>query len=155
MKKNLIVFCLALFVTGFASAQIGPGRVVYVSVKTIDLKSSTGMFAGTVATLNYGDEVTVKQVNGKYLEVTASGSSSTGWAASEKFSTKKIVTGSQTVTSAKEIALAGKGFDQEIENTYSAQKQIDFENVDKVEAITADETELMLFIEKGNLSSGK
>jgi len=155
MKKNLIVICLALFITGFAAAQIGPGRVVYVAVKTIDLKSSTALLAGTVATLNYGDEVTVKQVNGKYVEVSAADSSSTGWAVSANFSTKRIIAGTASVTSAKEVALAGKGFSQETENSYNTQKQLNFEDVDKIEAITADETALMRFIEEGSLSPGK
>jgi len=155
MKRKAIVICLALFVAGFAAAQIGPGRTVYVAVKTISLKSSTGLLAGTVATLNYGDEVTVKQVDGNYVEVSAANSSLTGWAPSANFTTKKIIAGSAATTSAKEVALAGKGFSQEVENSYSTQKQLNFDDVDKIESITADEADLMRFIEEGRLSPGK
>jgi len=155
MKKNLIVICLVLFITGFAAAQIGPGRTVYVAVKTISLKSSTGLLAGTVATLNYGDEVTVKQVDSKYVEVSTADSSLTGWAPSANFTTKKIFAGSVSTTSAKEFAMAGKGFSQETENSYNTQKHVNFDDVDKIEAIKVDETALMRFIEEGRLSPGK
>ena len=155
MKRKAIVICLVLFAAGFAAAQIGPGRTVYVAVRNISLKSSTGLLAGTVTTLNYGDEVTVKQVDGKYVEVSAGNSSLTGWAPSANFTTKKIIAGSEATTSAKEVALAGKGFSQEVENSYSTQKQLNFDDVDKIEAIKTDETALMRFIEEGRLSTGK
>lgn len=156
MKKILIVLCLVFLITGFAAAQIGPGRTLYVNVKTIDLKSSTGVFAGTVGTLNYGDQVTVIKVDGKYVEVKSGENVSlTGWTASANFSTKKIITGNSSSASAKEIALAGKGFSQEVENTYSTQGMLNFADVDKVEAITTDEAELARFIEEGRLSAGK
>jgi len=153
MKKSLIVVCLVLFIAGFAAAQVGPNATMYVAVKTIDLKSSAGK---KVATLSYGDKVTVTQVNGKNLEVKSDADSSLiGWAPSVNFSTKKIVVASASTTSAKEVALAGKGFNQDIENSYSTQGQVNFDAVDKIEAITADETALMRFIEEGRLSAGK
>jgi hypothetical protein len=156
MKKNLIVVCLVFFVAGFAAAQIGPGRTLYVSVKTVDLKSSTGLIAGTVTTLNYGDEVTVKQVNGKFVEVkSAADPSLSGWTASANFSTKKIISGNTSTMSAKEFALAGKGFNQDVENSYSTQGQINFTDVDKIETITVDDSTLTRFIEEGHLSTGK
>jgi uncharacterized protein YgiM (DUF1202 family) len=155
MKRKLFIIFLALFITGFAAAQIGPGRTVYVAVKNVTLKSSTGLLATTVATLNYGDEVTVKQTDGKYVEVTTPDSSFTGWTVSANFTTKKVIAGSAASTSAKEFAMAGKGFSQETENSYSSQKQLNFDDVDKIELITADEPALMRFIEEGRLSPGK
>jgi len=156
MKKFLTVICFMFFTAGFASAQIGPGRTLYVSVKTIELKSSTKMLAGTVTTLNYGDEVTVQQVDGKFFEVkSAANSSLIGWAASSNFTTKKVIAGSASTTTAKEFALAGKGFNQDVENSYNTQGNLNYNDVDKIEAITADEDGLMLFIEEGHLSPGK
>ncbi len=153
MKRYLIVVCLAFFIAGFAAAQVGPNATLYVSVKSIDLKSSAGK---KVATLSYGDKVTVTQVKDKSVEVkSAEDSSVIGWAPSASFSTKKIIVGSASTTSAKEVALAGKGFNQDIENSYSTQGEINFDDVDKIEAITADETALMRFIQEGRLSPGR
>lgn len=156
MKKFFVFICLALFITGFAAAQYGPGRVLYAVVKTIDLKSSTGLFASTVTTLKYGDQVTVIRADGKYVEVaSAADSSLTGWAQAVNFSTKRVTAENVTSTSAKEIALAGKGFNQDVENSYRAQGELDFADVDKVEALTADDAKLGSFLEEGQLSTGK
>ena len=152
MKRKLIVFCLIFFVTGFATAQIGPGRTLYVSVKTVQLKSSTGSRAGNVATLNYGDQVTVISTEGKFVEVRSDGNPSlTGWTASENFSTRKIIAGNTTSVTPGEVALAGKGFNQEVENTYKAQGELNYTDVDKVETIMADEADILRFIEEGRL----
>jgi hypothetical protein len=85
MKRSLFIFCLILFVTGLAAAQVSAGGTLYVSVKTLTLKSGTGFFASSKGTLNYGDRVTVIRVNGKFAEVrSAANSSLTGWAATAK-----------------------------------------------------------------------
>jgi len=153
MKKILVVICLAFFITGFAAAQVGPNATLYVAKKTIDLKSSAGKILGT---LNYGDKVTVIKVDGKNVEViSAANPSLSGLAPSASFTTKKIITGNTSATSAKEVALAGKGFNQDIENSYNTQGELNFNDVDKVESITSDEAALMRFIEEGRLSTGK
>jgi len=153
MKKIFFVVCLVFFIANFVAAQVGPGGTLYVSTKTIDLKSSAGK---KMATLNYGDKVTVTQVDGKNVEVkSATDATLIGWAPAANFTARKIITGSTSTTTAKEVALAGKGFNQDIENTYSSQGQVNFADVDKIEAITADETALMRFIEEGHLSPGK
>jgi uncharacterized protein YgiM (DUF1202 family) len=95
---------------GFLSAQFAKGEILYVSVKTVKLKSSTGLFASNRGTLNYGDAVTVLQVSGKYVEVQSDDNSSLkGWIASANLSAKQIVLDSTSVLSIKETALAGKG----------------------------------------------
>jgi hypothetical protein len=156
MKKILIVFCLILFIAGFAAAQVGPGGTLYVSVKTLTLKSDTGVFAGSKGTLNYGDRVTVTKVDGKYVEVrSAADSSLTGWAATSNFSAKQIVSGSSSTASAKEVALAGKGFSQEVENSYNNQQEnLNYADVDKTEAITVSEEDIKKFLEEGRLKMG-
>ena len=156
MKKILIVICLLFFVTGFAAAQIGPGRALYVSVKTVQLKSSTGLLASNTATINYGDEVTVIRVDGRYVQVrSAENASITGWTASENFSTRRIIPGNAPSATASEVALAGKGFNQEVENSYKAQGVFNYADVDRVEMITADIEELIRFIRDGRLSAGE
>jgi len=155
MKKFLIVFCLALFVTGFVSAQVSAGGTLYVSVKNATLKSSTGFFASTKGTLNYGDRVTVIRVNGRFVEVkSAANSSLTGWIASANLSAKQVVSGTTSTASAKEVALAGKGFNQEVENSYKSQQNVNYADVDRTEAIKVSEADLKRFLEEGRLSMG-
>jgi uncharacterized protein YgiM (DUF1202 family) len=155
MKKVFIVFCLALFISGMAAAQVSRGGTLYVAVKSAALKSSTGFFASNKGTLNYGDRVTVLQVSGKFLEVrSVSNSSLTGWVASANFSVRPIVSGTSSTTSSKEVAMAGKGFNQEVENSYKSQKNVNYADVDKTESAKANEAELKRFLEEGRLSMG-
>ena len=72
---------------------------------------------------------------GKWTQVKSG--SSTGWIASSSLTKKKITASSSKANaSAKEISLAGKGFTQEIENSYKNSSGTDYASVDKIETIT-------------------
>ena len=155
MKRLIITLSLVLFISGLAAAQVSVGGTLYVATKTVALKSSTGFFARTNATLNYGDRVTVLQVNGKWVEVRSVRSPSlSGWTASSNMTAKQVVAGSTTTATASEVALAGKGFNQEVEDSYKKSKDLNYADVDRTEAISVNEAELFRFIEEGRLSAG-
>jgi hypothetical protein len=155
MKKIFIVLIMGIVTTGFLFAQVVRGGTLYVAVKTVTLKSSTGFFASSKGTLNYGDVVTVLQVSGKFVEVrSAANSSLTGWTASANLSAKQIVSGNTTTVSARETAMAGKGFNQEVENAYKTKESLNYADVDRVETVTVREVDLLQFLEDGRLSKG-
>jgi uncharacterized protein YgiM (DUF1202 family) len=157
MKRVLFVFILILFSAGLAAAQVQAGGTLYVSVKTIDLKSGTGLFTSTTGTLNLGDQVEVVQVQGKNIEVrSAKNSSLKGWTSSANFSARQIVAGTSSTATAKEVALAGKGFNQEVERSYKDhQSNLNYNDVNKVESINISDTELKKFMEEGRLRTGE
>jgi len=153
MKKALIIFCLVLFVAGMAAAQAA-GSSMYVAVRTLNLKSGTGLFASTRGTVNYGDRVTIIQVNGRNAEV-RSAANITGWTPLANLTSRQVVAGATSTASASEVALAGKGFNAEVEQSYRTQHQnINFDEVDRVEAITVNEADLLRFLQEGRLSTG-
>ena len=156
MKKILVLFCLVLFITGLAAAQVAKGGTLYVAVKSVALKSSSGFFASTRGTLNLGDRVTVLQVSGKFVEVrSVSNASLTGWTAATNLSAKQVVAGTSSTATAREVALAGKGFNQEVEQSYKTQQRnLNYADVDRVEAIRFNEDELKKFLEDGRLFLG-
>ena len=155
MKKLLFLFILGIMIAGFVSAQVASGGTLYVAVKSVSLKSSTGFFASTRGTLNYGDRVTVLQVSGKFVEVrSANNSSLTGWTPSANLSARQIISGNTGTLSARETALAGKGFNQEVENAYRTRGNLNYADVDRVEAVVVTETGLRRFLEEGRLSMG-
>ncbi|MCL1958691.1 MAG: hypothetical protein FWF68_03735 [Spirochaetes bacterium] len=155
MKKMFVLMIMGLVTAGFLSAQVAKGGTLYVAVKTVTLKSSTGFFASNRGTLNYADVVTVLQVSGKFVEVrSAANSSLTGWTASANLSAKQIVSGNTSTISAKETALAGKGFNQEIEDVYKTKGNLNYAAVDRVEAIAVREADILRFLEDGRLSKG-
>jgi len=153
--KRLFLLVLVLLVSGALFAQIAKGSTAWVSAKKADIKSSTGFFAGTKGSLTLGDEVSVLQVNGKWAEVrSAANTSLSGWMAASNLSARRIVS-SGTTASANEVALAAKGFNQEVENIYKAKGDLNYADVDKTEAIAISQDELYKFVTEGHLNTGE
>jgi uncharacterized protein YgiM (DUF1202 family) len=152
MKRFLIVSLICLTAVSAVFAQ-KKGDVMWVAVKNVKVKSSTGWFASTAGTLTYGTQVTVQSVSGKKVQIQGGGV--TGWVDVSALTSKRITaSASATSASAKEIALAGKGFSEEIEGTYrSDNKNLDaaYKIVDTVEATTVSDDVLQKFIVDGDL----
>jgi len=155
MKRLLVLLILALLVSGVLFAQITSGSAAWISAKKADLKSSTGFFASTKGSLELGAEVRVLQINGKWAEVrSAANTSLSGWTAASNLSARKIVS-SGTTASANEVALAAKGFNQEVEDVYKANGELNYADVDKTEAITVSQDDLYKFVTEGHLNTGE
>jgi len=157
MKRIVFIFCLIFIVAGLVSAQARAGGTLYVAVKTLTLKAGKDFFAGNKGTLSYGDKVTVLKVDGKFVEVQNPDKPTvTGWTSTSNFSTKQIVAGTASTTSAREVALAGKGFSQQAENSLKAQKtNLNYSDVDKIEAIKVSDKNVKKFLEEGKLKLGE
>jgi uncharacterized protein YgiM (DUF1202 family) len=149
MKWLFLFFLLSsICTTAFSQSA---GSTMYVAVKSTDVKSSVGFFAGTLAVLNMGEAVTVNRVNGKWVEVRAR--NLTGWVALSSLSSRRI-TGTGYSASAGEIALAGKGFSPETEVEYR-KNGLDYSEVDKMETIIIPLAELQKFVDEGRLARGE
>jgi len=155
MKRLLVLLVLALLASGALFAQIKSGSTAWVSAKKADIKSSTGFFAGTKGSLGLGAEVTVLQVNGKWAEIrSVENTSLSGWMTAANLSARRIVA-SGTTASATEVALAAKGFSQEVEDAYKTKGELDYTGVDKTEAITVSQNDLYKFVTEGHLNTGE
>ena len=160
MKKVLLIFCFTLFITGLAvaggTAESSSNKTMYVAVKVAELKSGTGAFASTVGTLNYGDSVTVLQTSGRFMQVRSNANSSlTGWTAESNLTTRQVVAGTSSTASASEVAMAARGFNQEVEQEYRTQnRNLNYADVDRVEALTTNNDDLKKFLEEGHLAMG-
>jgi uncharacterized protein YgiM (DUF1202 family) len=130
---------------------------MYVTIKNAELKSSTAFFAETRGILRYGDPVTVLNEYGKWVEVQANMEPSLrGWIASANLTTKRILTSSASSSaSADELALAGKGFSQEVENSYKQNGNLNYEALDMLEAQTISNQDLFSFLLEGRLARGE
>ena len=151
MKKQILILLILILGAAYAYAQ-SAGQTMYVSVKTTDIKSSTGTFADKKGTLNLGDAVTIIKTSGNWAEIRTS-NSITGWVSLSSLSSKRV-TGSNISSSAGEIALAGKGFSPESEIEYK-KNGLDFSAVDRMESISVSTSDLLKFIEDGKLAKGK
>ena len=156
MKKLFVLTALFLLISGVAfSQQLAANRSAWVASKKATLKSSTGFFASTRGTLDMGAEVLVIRISGNSAEVRSIANSSlSGWTAVSNLSARRIVAAGTGAT-ATEVALAGKGFNQEIENAYKAGGTLNFADVDKTEAIVVTQDELYRFVTEGHLFTGE
>ena len=155
MKKTFVLLALILLVSAALSAQINRGGTAWVASRTADLKSSTWFFAGTRGTLEMGAQVSVLQVNGNWAEVrSAANSSLSGWTPVSNLSARRIVAGGSGA-SASELALAGKGFDRDVENAFKSGENLNYADVDRTEAIMVSPQELYAFISEGRLFTGE
>ncbi|MDR0786099.1 MAG: hypothetical protein LBE74_09525 [Treponema sp.] len=153
MKRISILFAIALLAVGGIFAQT-KGSTMYVAVKTTSLKSSTWFFALSLKpALTYGTAVKILNVNGKWVEVQSISPQVSGWIQTANLTSKRITaTSSSTSASAKEIALAGKGFSEEVENTYKSENtNLDYNLVDEMEKIVIPDELLKNFINEGRL----
>jgi hypothetical protein len=156
MRKLIIASCLCALCAAGLWAQDSRGGTMYVGAKTADLKSGTGFFAKTQAKLAYGAQVTVLQVNGKWREVrSTSNAAQRGWTAAANLTAKRVVSGNTGSASAKEVALAGKGFNQEVEDAYKTKGSLNYADVDRTEAQTVSDADLYKFVVDGHLATGE
>jgi len=155
MKKLAVLLVLFLLLTLSLYAQVKKGDTAWVSSKTLALKTSTWFFAGTRGTLQMGDQVSVLQVNGNWAEVRSSGNASlSGWTAVTNLSTRRIVASGAAVT-ASEVSMAGKGFSQEVEDSYKTSGELNFDDVDKTETNSVSLDDLYKFVVEGHLVTGE
>jgi uncharacterized protein YgiM (DUF1202 family) len=145
---------MTLLLASAAAAQIRAGQTVYVTAKSLPVKSGTGFFARTLGTLNYGSPVTVVRLDGKWAEVRSAAPQVTGWVAQTNLSTKRITASGGSSASSREVAMAGKGFTEEVENAYKENHVADYRAVDAMEIDTVSDDELLAFIREGRLSMG-
>lgn len=151
MKKKILL-CFAMFFCIF-SVFAKVGDKMYVSVEEAELKDGTSFFSKKIGSLLYGDEVIVLQEKGKWKEIQlAKNSSISGWVNTSSLTKKKIVVSDSRVSaSAEEIALAGKGFNAEIEEEYKKQGNVNYEAVDKLEKNRIEFTRVLDFMRAGCL----
>jgi len=160
MRKIIVLFFVCVCAAAILPAQAIKGGTMYVASKTIELKSSTGFFTSVKGTLTYGTAVTVLDIKDKWAEVRSETNSSvSGWTTVANLSAKRVVSGSgsggaPTGATASEVALAGKGFNQEIENAYKAKGKLNYADVDRAEAQKVTKKELQDFIIAGRLFQG-
>lgn len=132
-------------------------KTMSVQVKKCQLRNKPSFLGKIVINLNYADQVTVKQEDKNWYEVVPVNKKNGGWVHVSALSTKRIVLkeGSKDIenaASSDELALAGKGFNEQVENDFKKKnKNADFTWVDKMEKIVISSKEMQSFLKEGGL----
>jgi hypothetical protein len=132
-------------------------KTMSVQVKTCQLRDKPSFLGKIVTNLAYADQVTVKQENKDWYEVVPVNKKTSGWVHVSALSKKEIVLkpGSRDIANAAssdELALAGKGFNKQVENDFKKKnKNADFTWVDRMEKIVISTNEMQSFLHDGGL----
>jgi uncharacterized protein YgiM (DUF1202 family) len=153
MKK--IVVLLALVWTAEALWAQTAGGTLYVTVKTAEIKANPNFFAESRGTIALGEAVTVIQTRNKWVEVSVQANTSLrGWVSLDSLSSRRVVSRTRTAN-AEEVAMAGKGFSESVEQIYKSTSKADYTAVDAVERPVLSERTLYTFMSEGRLTTGE
>ena len=159
--KKLFSGCLVTTcLIAAAAIAADNSKMMSVQVKTTSLRNSPSFISKACATLAYGDRVEVSSTKGPWSKVNTQ-KGATGWVHTSALSPKKIVLKSgqetaQTRASNDELALAGKGFNSDVEGEFKKQhKNINFIWINKMEKMRISSAEMQDFLKEGSITPGK
>ena len=138
--------------------KMGSEPLKSVQVKNSYLRATPSFLGKIVAAVNYGDQVLVHSENSDWCKVSLPGKSTDGWIHSSALSNKKIVMKGggaevQKTASGEELALAGKGFNKQVEDQYkSRHKSMNFAPIDGMEKIIISPEDIKKFLKEGKLN---
>jgi len=153
IKSFLFLGVLGLSV---ATAIAATATMMSVQINKAELRDTPSYLGKVVSSLAYGDKVSVQSQNGAWSQVSSSGH--TGWLHNSALTKKDIVmksgVGAQTTASSGEMALAGKGFNSDVEKQFKENhKDINFAPIDKMEKIKIPIADIQEFAKEGKLQS--
>ena len=131
------------------------GEEMSVTVRETQLRENPAFLGRVIELLSYADQVEILEERGPWYRVKAL-SGRSGWVHSSALTTKRIVlqpaaTSGDTGASGTEVALAGRGFNEEVENRYREEQNLDFSKVDRMEGYDYPPELLLAFLQEGGL----
>ena len=141
----------------FSSISIGADTATVIT-KENAIRESCRFFSPVKMTVHYGDALEVVSQEGDWFQVKfrgAQGCIHKSAISKKSFSLSELnITGSQKQsTSGQEVALAGKGFNPQVEAAYRNQNpRLNFGEVDSIESYKVSENKLREFIRSGKLN---
>jgi len=157
IRCKFLVICLSLLGVLLMKVAADAQEMMSVQVKEGHLRATTAHLGKIVATVSYGDRVTVTEERGAWKKVSLSDGKTQGWMHETALSGKRIVLSAGkgdvgTSVSRDEIALAGKGFNREVEDRYRRDnRNLDYTWINRMEEIKVSAPQMDDFIVSGLL----
>ena len=153
MRRGLLVAAvLVLGVAAWAAVQ-----QMSVQVRAGQLRATPSHLGKVAASVAYGDRLTVVQKQGAWYSV-KDARGRTGWIHESALTTKRVVlkSGDADVAAGAggdEIALAGKGFNEQVEGEFRARETgADYAWVDRMEAMVVTPEQAVAFLAAGEVA---
>lgn len=153
LKKAL--YAVLLFMA-IACITASPQKMMSVTVQQTQARATPTFLGKIVADLAYGDRLEVVGEQESWVKVIVPGSEQEGWVHVSALTTKRILlkagdTNVSQTASSSEVALAGKGFNEQVEARYREETQLDYTWVDRMEGFTISWEKIQAFLEEGDL----
>ena len=152
-KPKFVVVFLAVSIVALA---IAAADILVVKIQTTQLRKNPQFFAPAVAALKAGDKLEkVSEASGWIQAKTASGL--VGWVHSSAVTASKFALTAankdlKTQATATEVALAAKGFNKQVEDSYRAKHaEANFAAVDAMFLLKVSLAQIEDFLKKGRL----
>lgn len=152
-SKLPLIICILMVMVATTWSSSG---TMSVQLKTGQLRSNPSFLGPVVAEVVYGDQVDVLEQQGDWLQVRSMREQS-GWIHQSALSKKRIVLNAggdspQVAASGEEIALAGKGFNSDVEAQYKkGHSALDYTWVDEMETFKVSPREMISFLKSGGV----
>lgn len=153
MTRTVLVVLLLLALTALAADQLS------VQVRDAKLRARASYLGPATGNVAYGDQLTVLESRGPWRRLRAD-DGTTGWLHESALTTKKIklAAGAEDAAIAAdqdELALAGKGFSEEVEQAFKDENgDVDYTWVDRMANWTVTPEEAVAFLEAGKVKGG-
>lgn len=157
MVRGKLLLGLGLTLLMVSATWSGLGTMS-VQVRDGQLRATPSFLGAVVGVLHYGDQVDVQQQQGDWMQVNIKGQQ--GWVHNSALTTKYVSIGgggkdTQLKASGKEVALAGKGFNAEVEAQYrKGHQNANYPAVDQMERVRISPQEMMAFLAQGEVKPG-
>ena len=157
MKHYQRVIAVLLLAAGMsAGTASAKNDLMTIQVKRAQLRSAPNYFSQVKGEAHYADRVLILREQGSWTLIRKDDATAEGWINSSALTKKRLqlaATGDAPVAaSTEEQALAGKGFNSEVEAQFKARnKKADFATVDRMERLSVPESEVARFIKQGAL----
>jgi len=140
------------------TAGVALAAPMSVQVRNCKVRATPSQLGKVVTTVDYGAQVQAGDVQKGWYPVTLA-DGKTGWLHESALTKKKVsmsagTSDAATGASSDEVALAGKGFNEQVEAKMRAEGKLDYTWVDKMSAFQVDAAQIEEFRAKGNLPGG-
>ncbi len=146
----LVAACLCL---GGAIALAA--TVMSVQVRDAQVRDNPSFLGKIVGKASYGQKVDVLEQNGDWAKVSLPGAAG-GWMHRSALTESRLAlsggSGASGDVSGKEMALAGKGFNAQVEADYRRSHGGDYAAIDHMVAVSYDSGRLLAFLRQGEVT---
>lgn len=150
-KKTLLIL---VFISGLVQLYSNDKTTYQISVRETIIREKPSFLGEVITKLPYGYEVTVLDTYGAWSSILLP-EDKIGWLHTASISSEKIelTRSSREIgnTSSSEVALAGKGFNKEVEEQYINQNSMDYSWIDYMETLEVDIESLIEFTNEEGL----